>query len=136
MRYYKLFIVLALVVIILIGLFPHVSAHAEEPSIRISDGTWVVVDVPMTIPMLIARYSAIWGVSETKLRNTLFCESQFKVDAISPTGDYGVAQINLASWPSVTEEEAFNPDFAINFAAKEFAQGNASAWVCYQKLYM
>lgn len=135
MKYYKLFLCLALIGIFLFGLFPYVTAHADTPAVEVSEGTWVVVDQPLTIPQLIARYSALYGVSYEKLYGTLKCESKFNPRAVSPTQDYGIAQIHLASWPSITKEEAFDPEFGISFSAKQFSLGNASAWTCYRLLY-
>lgn len=137
MKYYKILIVLALATMILIGLFPRVSAHAQEASVRISDGTWVVVEQPLTIPQLIARYAALYGVNREILTNVLTCESRLSASAVGDSGaSYGVAQINLPSHPTISKEEALDPEFAINFAAKEFSVGHASLWSCYRILYL
>lgn len=139
MKYYKLFLCLVLAGIILTGLFlfPKASAHADTPVIEVSEGIWVVVEQPLTIPQRIARYSALYGVSYQKLYGTLSCESRLSPSAIGDQGrSYGIAQIFLPAHPSISKEEALDPDFAIRFAAKEFADGNASSWTCYKLLYM
>ena len=46
---------------------------------------------------------------------------------------YGIAQIHLPDHPSVTKEEAINPEFAIEFMAKNFAQGKQKMWMGYEK---
>lgn len=48
---------------------------------------------------------------------------------------YGLAQIHLPSHPTVTKEQATDPDFAITFMVKEFSKGNQRAWTCWRKLY-
>jgi len=51
------------------------------------------------------------------LASHLWTESGYNPKAFN-NGDYGIAQINLASHPDVTEEQANDPNFAIPFAAK------------------
>ncbi len=48
---------------------------------------------------------------------------------------YGLAQINLPSNPNVTLSQAQDPDFAIQFMAKNISSGRANMWSCYRKLY-
>lgn len=45
------------------------------------------------------------------------------------TGDYGLVQINLRYSPDVTKEQALDPDFALNYLAKEIKAGHESRWV-------
>jgi soluble lytic murein transglycosylase-like protein len=45
--------------------------------------------------------------------------------AVSSTGDYGPAQIHLASHPGVSRSQAENPAFAINWAAEYLASLHA-----------
>lgn len=65
---------------------------------------------------------------------TMECESHFYYDAISPTGDYGVAQINLHYHPDVTKAEAEDPYFALEWAAKAWQAGHERWWSCYRIL--
>lgn len=46
---------------------------------------------------------------------------------------YGLSQIHLPSHPDITKEQANDPDFAIEFMAKNIKQGKASIWSCYKK---
>lgn len=48
---------------------------------------------------------------------------------------WGCAQIWLPAHPSVTRAQALNPEFAVDFAARNFSQGRASMWTEYRKLY-
>lgn len=89
-------------------------------------------------PAIIAAYAAHYGISAVPLEATLKCESQFKADAAgdfsSSTMQYtsfGVAQIHLSAHPEVTKEEALDPLWSINWAAEQFAEGNANLWTCY-----
>lgn len=61
------------------------------------------------------------GLDPWLLAALLWVESSFHAHARSSTGDYGIAQINLASHPNVTQAEADNPAFAIPWAARYLA---------------
>lgn len=79
------------------------------------------------------------------------CESQYRVSVQSehvytPTnvprgysvGDreqsYGLVQIHLPAHPSITKQEAIDPEFAATFLAKNVSSGNAGIWTCYNKV--
>lgn len=87
-----------------------------------------------------------YGINEIKFTKTLECESanlthngQSYVVAIDgPNGredSWGIAQIHLPSHPEITRDQALDPAFALDFAARRFAQGHASDWTCYRILY-
>lgn len=119
-------------------IFP--QANAEAP---------IVVETPLpgvsTIETMISSFAHEYGVNERILRATLACESenltyngQSKIkDPSGPNGredSWGYAQIHLPSHPYVSREEALDPVFAIDFAAREFSKGNAWMWTCYRNL--
>lgn len=45
---------------------------------------------------------------------------------------YGIAQIHLPDHPSVTKEEATDPEFAVEFMAMNFAKGKQKMWMGYE----
>lgn len=47
---------------------------------------------------------------------------------------FGLVQIHLPSNPSVTYEQAIDPDFSIRFLADHLSRGLASRWSCYKKV--
>lgn len=47
---------------------------------------------------------------------------------------FGIAQIHLPVHPEITKEEALNPFFSIDWAAREFAAGRANEWTCFRQL--
>lgn len=102
-------------------------------TIQVSYSPWVIEAPKPTLNDLIRNASVKYGVSYTKLYNTLQCESKLNYRAISNTGDYGLAQINLASWP-VTKAQAFDPVFSIEFMAQKFSEGGAHYWTCARAL--
>lgn len=86
----------------------------------------------------------MYGVNENHLLGTLMCESglrsiQSRIPSnIGPNGQedsWGVAQIYLPAHPEITKEQALDADFAIRWAAKEFASGRAKQWTCWRTLY-
>ena len=59
-----------------------------------------------------------YGIRPQLLRSMLMHESGLNRYAISPTGDYGIAQINLSSHPDISITQAFDPIFSIYWAAE------------------
>lgn len=99
---------------------------AEEPPIP----------PPKTVEQLIAHYAAFYRVSEVEMRETMLCESRLNPSAVGDGGNsYGVAQIHLPSHPTVTKEQAFDPEFAIRWTAENFSKGKQNMWTCYRILF-
>lgn len=65
------------------------------------------------------------------------CESGLNQDAVSHTNDYGVFQINKASWHAVAEEMGLdyqnNVDDNIEMAQHIYEVQGREAWVCFTK---
>lgn len=49
---------------------------------------------------------------------------------------YGLVQIHLPAHPNISKEEATDPEFAVDFLAKNIAAGHASMWSCYRTIAM
>lgn len=47
---------------------------------------------------------------------------------------YGLAQIHLPAHPHITKEQAIDPEFAVEFLAKNLANGKAGMWTCARQL--
>lgn len=47
---------------------------------------------------------------------------------------YGLVQIHLPAHPSIKKEDAINPEFAIDFLAKNLKAGKANMWTCAKQL--
>lgn len=88
----------------------------------------------LSIDDLITKYANKYGVNRNILAQTIQCESQMNPFAVSKTEDYGVVQIHLKSW-GITKEQAFDPEFSIDFMAHQFSIDGAHYWVCYQNLF-
>lgn len=83
---------------------------------------------------LVAKEASIYGVSAYVMDEVISCESQWNTTAVSPTMDFGISQIHLASHPDITKTEAFNPTFSVTWMAQQFAEGHADEWTCYRNL--
>jgi len=78
---------------------------------------------PSDIEQLILTASQENNINPALLASVLFQESQFNPRAVNEgSGDYGIAQISRKWHPEVTEEQAFDPTFAIPFAARLLAE--------------
>ncbi len=78
--------------------------------------------VPGSLSDVIYNSAQAKGINPNLLAALLYQESNFKPSSVNPgSGDYGIAQINLASHPGVTKEQAFDPSFAVPFAANMLA---------------
>ena len=101
------------------------TAHASEITYTAS-----------TSQEIIYSYAVEYGIPFDSFDTTLKCESDFNPSAIGDHGtSLGIAQIHLPAHPDITEEEATDPIWAINFTAKEFSEGHANLWSCYNNLY-
>lgn len=102
----------------------------------------VVEPVPIveTLPMMSDRIAENYGVASSTLRNLVWTESRWDPNAVSPTGDCGLVQINSEVNPSeqyVPCDKAKDPAYALNFAAQYLAAGKSDQWVaCNCYLYL
>lgn len=81
------------------------------------------------------------------------CESQFVYDTQSrhvytpsnvPKGydvgdreqSFGLVQIHLPAHPTITKEQAYDPEFSVDFLARHLKNGDGNMWTCYRTLAM
>jgi soluble lytic murein transglycosylase-like protein len=95
------------------------------------------LEVPLqeNIDQKIDRYALQYKVSAEVMRKVIQCESNFDPKAL---GDHnqsrGLVQIHKPSHPQITDEQAFDPDFAISFLAKHLSEGRGKMWTCWRQL--
>lgn len=89
------------------------------------------------IDRLIKEKAWEYSVSEAEMRVTIKCESSFNPNAWNKSEDsIGLAQIHMPTWgKEVSREQAYDPEFAIDFMAKHFSQGNQKYWTCWKMNY-
>jgi soluble lytic murein transglycosylase-like protein len=91
---------------------------------------------PRTVDELIHDSSIKYGVSESVMRTVIKCESNFNPNAVGDGGhSFGLVQIHLPSHPEVTQGQATNPEFAVDFLANKLSTGQGRLWSCYKMNY-
>lgn len=89
-----------------------------------------------TISEIIDEKALQYNVSASRLYFMIDCESSMNPKAFNPRGEYsvGLSQINLEAHPHITREKAEQPEFAVDFMAKNFSKGKYNMWYnCNQK---
>lgn len=77
---------------------------------------------PDDVAKLIVDSANKFGVDPNLLAAVLFQESRYNPKAVGgDPNDRGIAQINSIAFPNVSSSQAFDPSFAIPFAAKKLA---------------
>jgi hypothetical protein len=126
------------IVLVAILLFSFLTVNGERAEIEPPEQikTYQLGDtIPEeVIDELIARYAT--GTKAYQMKRTLYCESGYKniQSNIVKNGirepSYGIAQIHQPSHPTVTREQALNPEFAIKFMSDNWGK---VAWYGYIK---
>lgn len=92
-----------------------------------------VTPKPLSIQEKIDAAAKRYGVQSTLMRSVIKCESTFNPKAVGDNGtSFGLVQIHLPSHPTITKEQAFDEDFAIDFLASNLAKGKGNMWTCYR----
>jgi len=94
----------------------------------------------------LSNQDLLWKIGKEKgldqqtliqIERVVNCESRWKINAIGDNGySFGLVQIHLPSNPSITKEEALDPEFALNFITDKFIQKRQKMWTCYKLLYL
>ena len=97
-------------------------------------GSHITVQTEESLEKMSDRIAIFHNISTSTLRNLVWSESRWNPNATSTTGDRGILQINKEYWPDITDEQAFDPEFSLNFAAEKISQGKENLWTacnCY-----
>lgn len=82
---------------------------------------------------LINKKAEEYGVSAKLITNIVSCESDFNQYALGDGGySRGLVQIHAKYHPSITDNMAYDEEFAIDFLAKNLAEGKGNLWSCYR----
>lgn len=84
---------------------------------------------------LIQFYASRYEVNSGDMYRIVECETAhtFRVDIKSGypgEESYGLAQIHLPSHPTISKDQATDPNFALSFLAQNMKAGKASMWSC------
>lgn len=94
------------------------------------------VDIKVLLHHKIEKYGLETSIFVPKLTDVIQCESSFNPNAINSTPreySVGLVQINLWAHPHITEEQAKDIDFALDFLVKNVSEGRGYWWTCYHK---
>jgi len=84
---------------------------------------------------LIAEIAIKYEVSQETITKVIACESGYNPNAIGDGGkSFGLVQIHLPSHPTISKEQALNPEFAVDFLGKKLSEGKGNLWTCYRNL--
>lgn len=87
------------------------------------------------IKAYIALSAQKYGVSEVVMNKVISCESNYKPNAVGDGGkSHGLVQIHQPSHPYITRAQATDPEFAIDFLARNLADGKGRMWTCWRML--
>lgn len=86
---------------------------------------------PHDVHHIIHTASLKHGVDEQMISDIIKCESNYDPKAVGDGGaSRGLVQIHRPSHPDITDEQAFDPHFAVEFITSEVAKGNLWMWSC------
>lgn len=100
--------------------------------------------VPFSIddPKPAVEYWAdFYGVNADMMYQTIECESHFRdgqshfVKNGRRERSFGIAQINLDAHSDITREQAEDPQFALSWMAREWRDGRAWQWSCFNQRF-
>lgn len=121
---------------LLIGLFLGLANPSifSVPIVHAEEKVWTVSELKAMATSSAAHYKL--SKRETiRMLKTIECESGWSATSTSPTGDYGISQINKEAHPEITKEQMFDPVWSLDWTARHFSLGHQSMWVCYTNLY-
>lgn len=112
---------------------PHLveEVHAEELVIEVP-----IEWTPETIETLSREVATDYGLDPDLFSAVVKCESTYNPTAIGDGGNsHGLVQIYMPVWgKEVTLDQAYDPEFALNWMAQKWVLGEGNLWSCYRKL--
>ena len=77
------------------------------------------------------QIAEVHGVDPDQMWRIVVCESGGNPEARNPTSTAtGLVQILLSVHPDISEEQALDPVFSLEYLAANLAAGRESMWVC------
>lgn len=84
----------------------------------------------------IKHYAELYSVSEEVMNVVVKCESSYNPDALGDGGQSrGIVQIHGPSHPTISDAQAYEIEFSLNFLADNLSKGQGRMWTCYRKFY-
>ena len=105
-------------------------AKEEEPLVVQRELVWSEEGIKRKIDNTATQY----GVSADTMHKVIKCESNYDRYALGDNGkSRGLVQIH-SDYHDVSDEDAYDPEYAIEFLAKKLKEGKGHLWTCYRKL--
>lgn len=134
------------------------TVHAQEviqvePSLKEKMLAGNIAERSKIVEQLVQEKAKQYGVSAEQMLTTIRCENKsldpnkqsgHRYDFNSPKRNivagqqersFGLVMIHLPDHPTVSLAQATDPEFAITFMAKKFAEGDKRAWTCWRMHY-
>jgi len=106
------------------------EAQAEEPAEVIIETKveWTEERIKQEIDEQAKKYN----VDPKVMHKVIKCESGYNPKALGDGGkSRGLVQIH-SGYHNVSDEDAYNPQYAIEFLAKALSEGKGNLWSCYR----
>lgn len=112
------------------------ASYAPQPTVTTLPEVQNASPCDESVHKCVSYYSEKYDVPESILSSIIMCESSYNTMAHnnSPVEDsWGLSQINLKAHTDITKEQATDPEFAIEFMAKNFDKAPQMWVTCYRK---
>ena len=116
--------------------YPMTVVYAAEPEqpVVVLIGEYIEW-TPERIKQEIENKAVEYGVSSEVMHTVIRCESQYNPNALGDGGkSRGLVQIHR-DYHDVSDEDAYDPEFAITFLAEHLKAGQGNLWSCYNMNY-
>ena len=97
----------------------------------------ILLSSPEWVKLRIQHFADLYGVDSKIMRDIVKCESGYDPKANGDHGtSHGLVQIHKVPGlhEDITEEQAHDIDFSLNFLAKNLKAGEGHIWTCYRQL--
>jgi len=75
------------------------------------------------------------GVNPAVVKKVIACESEYNPNALGDEGhSRGLVQIHNKYHPEVSDEEAYDPAFAVGFLVQKLKEGQGKQWSCFRSM--
>lgn len=105
------------------------------PALAADIGPLTVQYSTTTAPLIVNAYAHRYGVDPDTMLAVIACESGLNASVRGDKGhSRGLVQISNIYHPEVSDAQAFDPFFSIEFLAKALAKGKGKEWTCFRHL--
>lgn len=112
-----------------------ISLGFADPTPALAYEIVPVVYSASTSDDIIEAYAVHYAVQADILKKVIACESRGNPYALGDKGhSRGLVQISDIWHPEISDEEAYDPMFSIDYLASQIKRGRGHEWTCYRKI--